>query len=171
MVTEIIEVNMALDSSTDHRNDMALKCSMDHWHNHGSWWQYTPKMSTWPPETVDVHTDLGHPHDLGWQHKPHTAAWIACTLSIAWITDTNIASRDSTDHVGLLRRPSLENKPFYILDILSLLKARVILCWIKGAEPCQAPGSCTSSCWTYLVMVCFLIHCILLPHLSPPSHF
>lgn len=38
-----------------------------------------------------------------------------------------MASGDSIDHGGLLRRTNLENEPFSISDILSLLRARAIV--------------------------------------------
>lgn len=38
-----------------------------------------------------------------------------------------MASRGSADHRGLLKRSSLEDEPFFILDILLLLRNRVIV--------------------------------------------
>jgi hypothetical protein len=56
------------------------------------------------------------------QHGP----W-ASPQPVAWIMDTSMVSRSSTDHGGLLHRPSPGNEPSSILDITLLLKARAIV--------------------------------------------
>jgi hypothetical protein len=41
--------------------------------------------------------------------------------------DTNVALRGSMDHINLLRKSNRENEPFFILDILLLLKTEEIM--------------------------------------------
>lgn len=81
-----------------------------------------------------VITDHRHSNAPQGQHEPLTsaqplaAAWTTKTsTSPARSTGTNMASGGSTDHGGFLRRPSLENELFFILNILPLLRARVIV--------------------------------------------
>jgi hypothetical protein len=57
--------------------------------------------------TTDTHMNLGLPHGL-----------------IQGNMDTNGASRGSKNHRGLSRRSNLENKLFFILSILPLLRTR-----------------------------------------------
>lgn len=97
-------------------------------------------------------------HGVRQQHRLCTSTW---TLVAAWIADLNMTSCSSIDRRrqhGLRRkheaytltccpaaarswsslmRPNLENEPFSILDILLLLRARVIvqLGTKLGAEP------------------------------------
>ena len=55
----------------------------------------------------------------------HTNLRVQCGLE-QWTTDTKGASRGSIDHKGLSKRTNPENKLFFILDILSMLRTRVI---------------------------------------------
>ena len=45
----------------------------------------------------------------------------------AWILDINLVSGGSMDYRSLSRKLNLENEPFFTLDILLLLRVRVIL--------------------------------------------
>lgn len=60
--------------------------------------------------TTDTHVNLWLQHSLGQQ-----------------TTDSNMASRGSTNHRDLSRESILENEPFFILDILLLLRTRAIM--------------------------------------------
>lgn len=64
-----------------------------------------PRTLTWPlaaAQTTDI--DLRHQHSLG----QHQGPWMPTyPLAAVWIIDTNVDSRATTDHGGLLRRPNL----------------------------------------------------------------
>lgn len=81
--------------------------------------------------------DQGHPYGL--QARDINIAHSCCRTKDIYmnlelqqdlehqITDIKVASRESTDHRGLLRRLNPKNKSFFILDICLLLRSRAIM--------------------------------------------
>lgn len=88
---------------------------------------------------------------LAWPQVGVQTPWTpTCPLNVAWIIDKNMISRGCMDPGSLLKGLSPENKLFSISDILSLFRARVILCTIcSGTEPAPAPGYYTTPCSTW----------------------
>lgn len=152
----------------------------DNVHQHGFLRYRRLQTCSWTPvvdQTRDIHFDLGLRHDL--RH---------------WTTDTNMASRSSMNHGGLSRESNPENEPFFISDILSLLKIKVVMRlggmlggWIytrsllanatvptllcSNMFPCRLRPSLTP---VTPVMPLFLplsiVHVLPIPPSSPPLH-
>lgn len=100
-----------------------------------------------------------------------------------WTLDTKVASRGSLDHRVLLGRPNPENEPFFILDILVLLRTTVNRvfggeseCKLQATEdpllaPCSNPQFTTAlshsyHCWNVSLHYSFPAPFLHISHLS-----
>lgn len=100
------------------------------------------QLRSWTSAPEKAQTMDRHQHDLQWQFGP----WTSASLSVG-STDINIASGSNTDPKVFLRRQS-RNEPFFISDILLLVRVRVImqLGSMLGAVSAQALGCCIPPC-------------------------
>jgi hypothetical protein len=67
------------------------------------------------------------------QHASQTPIWSPVA---AWIMNSNMVSGSNTDHKSLSSRLNPEIKPFFISDILLLLRVRVMV-WCVGHGACM----------------------------------
>jgi hypothetical protein len=122
--------------TTGHRNQHIPWIQHDHKTQHSSWWQlyhhryqhelrqqdrlFTSTSPVGATHIIDtnmvsrVSTYYDHPHE------PRASTWPGAIAG-------SVTQRSSMNHGGPPRRSIPENEPFFILDILSLLRARVIM--------------------------------------------
>lgn len=83
----------------------------------GFWHQYGPGTSTWFAASACA-------KDLQLTYCGSMAGWTSASPPVKAWPQTNTASRTGTDHGGVLWRSNPVNEPFFISNILSLLRAR-----------------------------------------------
>lgn len=106
--------------------------SMNHGLPHAFWWEHGAQTPAWPQaaaQSTRINMDPGGSmdyrpqHDLLWQHRSQTSVW---PHKEALGIPTNTLPSGARSWRSLMR-PNLENEPSSILDILLLLRDRVIV--------------------------------------------
>lgn len=116
LVAQIIDIPMTFRGNVSHRYQHGPSHTKYHRHCQDYW------VANWTTDNnMASGGSTGHTHQPGflWQHRSWTSSctlgingarkqqgsWTpACALAVAWLTDTNIASRGSTGHGELSKK-------------------------------------------------------------------